>query len=59
MKQFIHQHSRTVFDILDNDGDNGISAAEFSKCAFVLNFHGSAIRSIFKEFDVSGDDVGV
>ena len=57
VKQFVFRHSRTVFDLLDADGSNGISAIEFSICSFLFGFHGAAVRHIFQEFDVSGDDV--
>ena len=57
VKQFVFRHSRTVFDLLDADGSNGISAVEFSICSYLFSCHGAAIRHIFDEFDVSGDDV--
>lgn len=54
-KQFIFRHSRTVFDLMDEDGSNSISAEEFEEFGFLFNFQGRAVRQIFKEFDVSGD----
>ena len=56
-KQFIYRHCRTVFDLLDEDGSQTISAVEFESFGFVFNFRGQAIKKIFTEFDVSGDKV--
>ena len=56
-KQFIYRHSRTVFDLLDEDGSNSISAEEFETFGFLFNFQGKAVKRIFHEFDVSGDQV--
>ena len=58
-KEFIFRHSRTVFELLDEDGSNDISAEEFESFGFLFNFQGSAVRQIFREFDVSGDQVRV
>ena len=57
MKQFIFRHSRIVFDLLDEDGSNSVSADEFELFGFLFNFHGDAVRRIFNEFDISGDQV--
>lgn len=56
-KQFIYRHSRSVFELLDADGSNNISAEEFESFGFLFNFDGGAARQIFKEFDISGDQV--
>lgn len=56
-KHFIYRHSRTVFDLLDEDSSGNISAYEFETFGFLFNLHGEAIRTIFSEFDVSGDQV--
>ena len=56
-KHFIYRHSRTVFDLLDEDSSGNISAYEFETFGFMFNLHGEAIRTIFSEFDVSGDQV--
>ena len=56
-KEFIFRHSRTVFELLDEDGSNDISAEEFESFGFLFNFQGRAVRQIFREFDVSGDQV--
>ena len=55
-KPFIFHHSRTVFDILDEDGSGSISAAEFETFSFLFNFHGKALRDLFSEFDVTGNE---
>ena len=56
-KQFIFRHSRSVFELLDADGSNIVSAEEFESFGFLFNFEGRAVRQIFREFDVSGDQV--
>lgn len=56
-KHFIYRHSRTVFDLLDEDSSGNISASEFESSGFLFNLQGDAIRAIFGEFDVSGDSV--
>ena len=40
---------------MDEDGSNSVSADEFEQFGFLFNFQGRAVRHIFKEFDVSGD----
>eukprot|EP00002_Diphylleia_rotans_P004537 TRINITY_DN1338_c0_g1_i7.p1 TRINITY_DN1338_c0_g1~~TRINITY_DN1338_c0_g1_i7.p1 ORF type:complete len:210 (-),score=58.16 TRINITY_DN1338_c0_g1_i7:386-1015(-) len=54
-KQFLFRHSRTCFELLDDDGSEAISLREFERFGFLFNFGQSSIKSIFKEFDVSGD----
>lgn len=56
-KEFIYRHSRTVFELLDTDGSNNISGDEFENFGFLFNFESSAVNQIFREFDVSGDQV--
>ena len=56
-KEFIYRHSRTVFELLDADGSNNISGDEFENFGFLFNFEASAVSQIFREFDVSGDQV--
>ena len=46
-----------MFELLDEDGSNDISAEEFESFGFLFNFQGRAVRQIFREFDVSGDQV--
>ena len=54
-KQFLFRHSRTCFELLDDDGSQAISLREFTRFGFIFNFGSLSINSIFKEFDVSGD----
>ena len=56
-KQFIYRHSRTVFDLMDEDGSNSISAHEFEMFGFMFNLQGLAVKKIFSEFDLSGDQL--
>ncbi|XP_003387680.1 PREDICTED: EF-hand calcium-binding domain-containing protein 9-like [Amphimedon queenslandica] len=56
-KQFISCHSRTLFDLLDRDADGNISVKEFERFGFLFNLTKGAIKEIFKEFDVSGDEI--
>ena len=58
-KHFIYRHSRTVFDLLDEDASGNISCHEFEKFGFLFNLQGEAMRTIFSEFDVSGDHVSL
>lgn len=46
-----------MFELLDADGSGNISGDEFENFGFLFNFEVSAVRQIFKEFDVSGDQV--
>lgn len=36
-KQFLWRHSRTCFELLDEDGSNAISIAEFDTFGFIFN----------------------
>ena len=56
-KEFIYKHSRTVFDLLDEDGSNNVSIEEFKTIGFLFNFNKTIVKDLFKEFDVSGDQV--
>ena len=58
-KKFILRHSQTVFELLDEDGNSSICAEEFEGFSFLFNFEGKAVRQIFHEFDVRGDQVSV
>ncbi|XP_063044232.1 EF-hand calcium-binding domain-containing protein 9-like isoform X1 [Engraulis encrasicolus] len=55
-KNFIFRHSRPVFELLDMDGGRTICPAEFRSSAFLFNLTGPALKKIFTEFDVSGDE---
>lgn len=46
-----------MFDLLDEDGSNNVSAEEFETFGFLFNFRKATVRDIFKEFDISGDQV--
>lgn len=54
-KEFMHAHSKTVFDLLDEDGSGAITVEEFQRLGFLFDLHHREIRSIFKDFDISGD----
>eukprot|EP00741_Cyanophora_paradoxa_P006121 tig00000944_g5936.t1 len=53
-KQFMYCHSRTCFELLDEDGSKSVGIPEFQRFGFVFNFSKSATNQIFKEFDVDG-----
>mmetsp|Transcript_26680 Transcript_26680/g.43628 ORF Transcript_26680/g.43628 Transcript_26680/m.43628 type:complete len:213 (+) Transcript_26680:84-722(+) len=53
-KQFMYCHSRTCFELLDEDGNKSVGIPEFMRFGFVFNFSQRATRQIFKEFDVDG-----
>jgi len=55
-KEFIFRHSKVVFEMLDEDGGGTISADEFGQYGFLFNLKDHAMRDIFFEFDVSGDE---
>ena len=46
-----------MFDLLDEDGSDTISAKEFNNIGFLFNFQKNAIKRIFLDFDISGDKV--
>lgn len=50
-KQFLWNHSRTCFELIDADGSNEVSRAEFETFAFMFNISKKASRDIFKDFD--------
>ena len=54
-KKFIYHHSRTVFDLMDRDGSATIDVEEFEIFGLLFNLGLKAIRDIFNDFDVSGD----
>ncbi|CAF0781263.1 unnamed protein product [Rotaria sp. Silwood1] len=55
-KEFMHAHSKTVFELLDEDSSGTITVEEFQRLGFLFNLDNREIRIIFKEFDISGDD---
>lgn len=56
-KQFMYRHWRTCFEILDEDGSKAVSRTEFETLGFLFNFSRKAVRKIYEEFDVSGNQV--
>jgi len=50
-KQFLWNHSRTCFELIDVDGSNAVSRNEFETFAFMFNISKKASRDIFKDFD--------
>lgn len=56
-KEFVFEHSNKVFDLLDEDYSETISAKELTKIGFLFNFEIKAIQSLFNEFDITGDAV--
>lgn len=46
-----------MFEFLDEDGNGTITVEEFEALSFLFNFEGTAMRQIFKEFDVCDDQV--
>ena len=52
----MHAHSKTVFEMLDEDSSGTISVDEFERLGFLLNLDNRDIRLIFQDFDISGDD---
>lgn len=53
-KQFLWRHSRTCFELLDQDGSRCISYHEFETFGYIFNIESEASRSIFQEFDIDG-----
>eukprot|EP00455_Lapot_gusevi_P034736 TRINITY_DN3840_c0_g1_i6.p1 TRINITY_DN3840_c0_g1~~TRINITY_DN3840_c0_g1_i6.p1 ORF type:complete len:189 (+),score=29.72 TRINITY_DN3840_c0_g1_i6:193-759(+) len=51
-KQFLWRHSRTCFELLDEDGSQAISIEEFDTFGYLFNISKRASKKIFKEFDV-------
>ena len=53
-KQFLWRHSRTCFELLDEDGSKAVSIEEFQTLGALFNISHSAAKRIFREFDVDG-----
>lgn len=53
-KQFLWRHSRTCFELLDEDGSKAVSIDEFQTLGTIFNISKQASRRIFREFDVDG-----
>ncbi|KAJ3228378.1 EF-hand calcium-binding domain-containing protein 9 [Clydaea vesicula] len=71
-KQFMFQHWRTCFELLDEDGSKAskniltllylnkmgiVSKKEFETLGFLFNFSSKAVDQIYKEFDLNGNSV--
>ncbi|CAF1054435.1 unnamed protein product [Rotaria sordida] len=54
-KEFMHAHSKTVFELLDEDSSGTITVEEFQRLGFLFNLDNREIRIIFNDFDISGD----
>lgn len=52
----MHAHSKTVFELLDEDSSGSVTLDEFQRLGFLFNLQNREIRFIFKDFDISGDD---
>lgn len=55
-KQFLWRHSRTCFELLDQDGSRSISINEFDTFGTIFNISSRASAKIFAEFDVDGSE---
>mmetsp|Transcript_3368 Transcript_3368/g.9705 ORF Transcript_3368/g.9705 Transcript_3368/m.9705 type:complete len:236 (-) Transcript_3368:92-799(-) len=53
-KQFLARHSRTCFELLDEDGSQTLTVSEFETFGFVFGFSRSLTKSVVKEFDFDG-----
>lgn len=51
-KQFLWQHSRTCFELLDVDGDGFVKLSDFQKFGNLFNVTTRTARKIFSDFDV-------
>ena len=54
-KRFLNRHWRACFELLDEDGSNSVSVAEFETLGFLFGFSRGSIQKIFDDFDVSGN----
>lgn len=52
----MHVHSKTVFELLDEDSSGTRTVEEFQRLEFLFNLNNREIRSIFEDFDISDDD---
>lgn len=53
-KQFLWRHSRTCFELLDEDGSKAVSIEEFQTLGMLFDISRGAAVRIFREFDVDG-----
>lgn len=54
-KRFLWKHSRTCFELLDQDGSDTVSTAEFDTFGFIFDISKEASRKIFVDVDVDGN----
>ncbi|KAJ1501077.1 EF-hand calcium-binding domain-containing protein 9, partial [Coelomomyces lativittatus] len=54
-KHFLYRHWRTCFELLDEDGSKAVSRGEFETLGFLFGFSKAAVKRIYDEFDVSGN----
>ncbi len=54
-REFLFRHSRTCFELLDEDGGESISREEFMRFGFIFNLSKTTIKKIFSDYDISGD----
>ncbi|KAL7748285.1 EF-hand calcium-binding domain-containing protein 9 [Sorochytrium milnesiophthora] len=54
-KHFLFRHWRTCFELLDEDGSKAVSRSEFETLGFLFGFSRTAVKQIYDEFDVSGN----
>ncbi|XP_062868264.1 EF-hand calcium-binding domain-containing protein 9-like [Trichomycterus rosablanca] len=52
-KHFLSQHSRTVFELMDRDGDGAISLSEFQDSGFLFNLESYSLKTALHELDFS------
>ncbi|XP_044517619.1 EF-hand calcium-binding domain-containing protein 9 [Gracilinanus agilis] len=56
-EQFIFRHSRSVFELMDKEGELRIRLSQFEAFRFLFNIRKQEMVQIFKNFDVTtGDD---
>lgn len=53
----MYRHSHAVFELLDIDGGHTVAPAEFQATRFLFNIRKTELSQIFKDFDISGDEV--
>uniref|UniRef100_A0A8C8RYU1 EF-hand calcium binding domain 9 n=1 Tax=Pelusios castaneus TaxID=367368 RepID=A0A8C8RYU1_9SAUR len=56
-KQFIYQHAGSVFELLIMNGGHTVGPREFQATRFLFNIKKHELEKIFKDFDISGDEV--
>ncbi|XP_008989094.1 EF-hand calcium-binding domain-containing protein 9 [Callithrix jacchus] len=54
-ERFMYRHSRTVFGLLDLEGDQKISPENFEMYRFLFNIQKQELKDLFCDFDITGD----